>query len=69
MSSEHPPPEPSPDNVVELRARTRRRTLGPCAHCARPVTLDEHHLRLYRRVWHTECALASPGLARESVGD
>lgn len=40
-----------------------RRTLGLCAHCHKPVELNEEHVRLYRLAWHLDCALAagSPG--------
>jgi hypothetical protein len=39
---------------------TRRRcTLGPCAHCHEPIAIDDEHVRLYRLVWHLECALAA----------
>ena len=37
----------------------RRRTLGLCAHCHRPVEVGDEHLRLYRRAWHLQCALAA----------
>ncbi|MDX6690853.1 MAG: hypothetical protein QOG15_2310 [Solirubrobacteraceae bacterium] len=39
--------------------RRRRRTMGLCAHCHRPVEFDQEHLRLYRMFWHVECALAA----------
>lgn len=38
---------------------TRRRTLGLCAHCQQPVDVTDEYIRLYRRAWHLECALAS----------
>ena len=37
----------------------RRRTMGLCAHCHRPVELDQEHLRLYRKFWHVDCALTA----------
>lgn len=51
--AESPPPEPPRD----LRT-VRRRTLGTCAHCDRPVHPDEEYVRLHRRAWHLECALS-----------
>ncbi len=41
------------------REKPRRRTLGLCAHCHRPVELHEEHVRLYRLAWHVDCALAA----------
>jgi hypothetical protein len=41
------------------RRPARRRTLGTCAHCHKPVAHDEEYVRLYRRAWHLDCALAS----------
>jgi len=37
----------------------RRRTLGSCAQCHRPVEFHQEHIRLYRLFWHVECALAA----------
>ena len=39
--------------------RRRRRTMGLCAHCHKPVEFDQEHLRLYRMFWHVDCALAA----------
>ncbi|MDQ3676913.1 MAG: hypothetical protein M3401_08945 [Actinomycetota bacterium] len=39
--------------------RRRRRTMGLCAQCHRPVEFDQEHLRLHRMFWHVECALAA----------
>lgn len=36
-----------------------RRTLGRCAHCHQPVALSDDYVRLYRRAWHLDCALAA----------
>lgn len=41
--------------------RVRRRTLGMCAHCHRPVDFADEYVRLYRRAWHLDCALVSEG--------
>lgn len=38
---------------------SRRRTLGTCAHCKQPVDMAQDYIRLYRRAWHLDCALAS----------
>jgi hypothetical protein len=37
----------------------RRRTMGLCAHCHRPVEVEQEHLRLHRLFWHMDCALAA----------
>ncbi len=39
--------------------KRRRRTMGLCAHCHRPVEIEQEHLRLHRLFWHMECALAA----------
>ncbi len=44
---------------VPTPPRPRRRALGLCAHCHRPVDLRDEHVRLYRRAWHLQCALAA----------
>jgi hypothetical protein len=57
------------------QTRPRRRTLGLCAHCRQPVDVGDDYVRLYRRAWHLECALAAreplaaspPGRAARSV--
>jgi hypothetical protein len=40
-------------------SRRRRRTLGLCAHCHEPVDVGDEYVRLYRRAWHLDCALAA----------
>jgi hypothetical protein len=47
-----PPPPRSP-------RRRGRRTMGLCAHCHRPIEIEQEHLRLYRMFWHVDCALAA----------
>lgn len=44
---------------VPAARKQRRRTLGSCAHCGEPVDMRDEYVRLYRRAWHLDCALAS----------
>lgn len=41
------------------QASRPRRTLGLCAHCGQPVEFGEEYVRLHRRAWHLNCALAA----------
>lgn len=45
--------------AAAARRTGRRRRLGNCPRCGRAVTVDEEFIRLYRNVWHLECALES----------
>jgi N-acetyl-anhydromuramyl-L-alanine amidase AmpD len=46
-------------STTQAAAVGRRRTLGVCAHCRKPVDAEEQYVRLYRRAWHLDCALVS----------
>ncbi len=51
------PPRPLGTPAPPRRARPRRLTLGPCAHCHRQVDFTDDFVRLHRRAWHLSCAL------------
>jgi hypothetical protein len=57
------PPDPSRSDSRfhrdERGAPPGGRTLGRCAACNEPVTFAQEWIRLYRRAWHVQCALAT----------
>ena len=62
-ADQHAPRTPVSALPSATDVKRRRRTLGRCAHCGTPVDVRDEYVRLYRRAWHLDCALAAEPIA------